>query len=159
MQPIHKQDRVRWLPRLVIVATLAASGISPLTSAADELVLGWLETSYGDANLDGTVDGGDFTHWSLNRLAGDTGWAAWRWPTSATSPTAITITGAAVAYERAVAQAEARLRRALSTHPKAREAQEEHDRHLSMIHQACETEKEAIFRSFARARRKPRVKR
>jgi hypothetical protein len=42
---------------------------------ADDLILSRLGTRYGDANLDGTVDGGDFNQWSQNRFHSGTGWS------------------------------------------------------------------------------------
>jgi len=69
------------------------------------------------------------------------------------------ITGAAVAFERAVAQEETRMRSDLVDHPEAREAQESHDRKTVELRESCEREKDAAFRAFTRERRqlnKPR---
>jgi hypothetical protein len=41
----------------------------------DELIFNILETSYGDANLDGIVDGTDFNIWSGNKFQTQVGWA------------------------------------------------------------------------------------
>lgn len=41
----------------------------------DELIEVILETAYGDANLDGIVDGADYTLWADNYLETDVGWA------------------------------------------------------------------------------------
>ena len=62
-------------------------------------------------------------------------------------------TVAAIAYERAVAQAEARMLRELRGHPEAERAGQEHDRRIADIRQACERDKEAAFRKFTRERR------
>ncbi len=70
--------------------------------------------------------------------------------------------GATIAYERAVAHAETTMRRELQAHPEARLAQLAHDGKTSEIRQACERDKEAVFRKFTRERRqltKRRLKR
>ncbi|HSF17273.1 MAG TPA: hypothetical protein VLK65_17125 [Vicinamibacteria bacterium] len=66
------------------------------------------------------------------------------------------ITGAAIAYERAVAQEEARMRNELSPMPEARRIQELHDCQLFEIRETCERAKEALFRQFTRDRRRKR---
>ena len=63
------------------------------------------------------------------------------------------MTGAAIAYERAVAHAETTMRRELQGHPEAHLAQQAHDRKISQIRQACERDKEAVFRKFTQERR------
>jgi len=62
-------------------------------------------------------------------------------------------TGAAIDFERAVAQAEARMRRELRGNPDAERAGQEHDRRVADLRQACERDKEAAFREFTRQRR------
>lgn len=64
------------------------------------------------------------------------------------------ITGAAIAYERAVAYEEAKMRTDLGAFAKARLAQEAYDRRLAEIREECEAEKEELFRDFSRKRRK-----
>jgi hypothetical protein len=64
------------------------------------------------------------------------------------------ITGAAFAYERAVAYEEAKMRTDLSSFAEARLAQEAYDRPLVEIREKCETEKEELFQDFSRKRRK-----
>lgn len=64
-----------------------------------------------------------------------------------------TTTGAAIDHERAVARAEARMRRELRGHPEAERAGQEHDRRSADIQQTCERDKEAAFREFTRQRR------
>ena len=56
------------------------------------------------------------------------------------------ITGAAITYERAVAQEEARMRRELRAYPDALKVQQSFDREISTLREACEREKEALFR-------------
>ena len=63
------------------------------------------------------------------------------------------MTGAAIAYERAVAHAETTMRRELQGHPEAHLAQQAYDRKTSQIRGACERDKEAVFRKFTRERR------
>ena len=63
------------------------------------------------------------------------------------------MTGAAIVYERAAAHAETTMRRELQGHPEAHLAQQAHDREISQIRQACERDKEAVFRKFTRERR------
>ena len=63
------------------------------------------------------------------------------------------ITAAAIRYERDVAHEEARLRRDLKAFPEAHQAQASHDRKVSDIRDACEDDKEALFREFSRRRR------
>ena len=63
------------------------------------------------------------------------------------------MTGAAIAYERAVAHAETTMRRELQRHPEAHLAQQAYDRKISQIRQACERDKDAAFRKFTRERR------
>jgi hypothetical protein len=63
------------------------------------------------------------------------------------------ITGAAIDYERAVAQEEARMRVELTEHPEAQREQEAHDRKTSEILAACDEAKEAAFQQFTRERR------
>lgn len=63
------------------------------------------------------------------------------------------ITGAAIGYERTVAQEEAQMRRALADYPEASAAQEQHDRRVAGIREACEQAKEALFAKFTRDRR------
>ena len=62
-------------------------------------------------------------------------------------------TSAAIAYERAVAQAEARMGRELRRDPEAERAGQEHDRRIADIRRACERDKEAAFRELTRQRR------
>ncbi len=64
------------------------------------------------------------------------------------------ITGAAIAYERAVAYEEAKMRTDLGAFAEARLAQEAYDRRLAEIREECEAEKEELFRDFSRKRRK-----
>ncbi len=62
-------------------------------------------------------------------------------------------TGAAIDYERAVAQEEARMRSELIDHPEALREQQAHDRTISEIREACEHDKNAAFGRFTRERR------
>jgi hypothetical protein len=64
------------------------------------------------------------------------------------------ITGAAIAYERAVAHEEAKMRTELGAFADAREAQEAYDQRLAEIRERCESEKDELFRDFSRKRRK-----
>jgi colicin import membrane protein len=60
---------------------------------------------------------------------------------------------AAIAYERAVALEEAKLRSELASFPEAQKAQETHDRRVAEIRESCERAKEALFQRFTRERR------
>lgn len=66
------------------------------------------------------------------------------------------ITAAAIDYERALAQEEAKMRSELAGFPDARRAQEEHDREVARLRKACERKKDELFRDFRRARRSRR---
>lgn len=67
------------------------------------------------------------------------------------------ITGAAIAYERAVAQEEARMRGELAAYPEAMKIQDSHDRQMFEIRNACERAKESLFHQFRRNRRRGTV--
>jgi hypothetical protein len=64
------------------------------------------------------------------------------------------ISSAVVAYERAVADEEARMRNELAKDPEARKIQEEHDRQLAATRRDCERKKEALFKKFTTDRKK-----
>ena len=64
------------------------------------------------------------------------------------------ISSAAVAYERAVAQEEARMRSEAIQDDKARLVQEDFDRQLSQILKGCDRRKEALFRRFSQDRKR-----
>ena len=64
------------------------------------------------------------------------------------------ISSAAVDYERAIAQAEARMRQEASRNDEARSAQEDHDRKISDVLKGCERRKEALFRKFSQERKR-----
>ena len=59
------------------------------------------------------------------------------------------VSNAAVTYERAVAQEEARMRTAAMKDDEARRIQEQHDRKLFQILKGCDRKKEALFRKFS----------
>ncbi|HEY7820228.1 MAG TPA: hypothetical protein VIG29_18540 [Vicinamibacteria bacterium] len=63
------------------------------------------------------------------------------------------MTVAAVEYERALAQEEARMRSELALIPDARKAQEAHDRRIAEIRESSAQAKEALFQRFTRDRR------
>ena len=60
-----------------------------------------------------------------------------------------TVSNAAVTYERAVAQEEARMRNAAMKDDGARRIQEQYDRELSQMLKGCGGRKEALFRKFS----------
>jgi len=64
------------------------------------------------------------------------------------------ISSAAVAYQRAVAQEEARMRSEAIQDDKARLVQEDFDRQLSQILKGCARRKEALFRKFSQDRKR-----
>jgi len=64
------------------------------------------------------------------------------------------ISSAAVAYQRAVAQEEARMRSEAIQDDKARLVQEDFDRQLSQILKGCDRRKEALFRKFSQDRKR-----
>jgi hypothetical protein len=64
------------------------------------------------------------------------------------------ISSAVVAYERAIADEEARMRNELAKDPEARGIQEEHDRQLARTRKDCERKKEALFKKFTEDRKK-----
>jgi hypothetical protein len=64
------------------------------------------------------------------------------------------ISSAVVEYERAIAEAEGRLRAVLANDPKASRIQEEHDRRLSQTRKDCERKREALFKKFTEDRKK-----
>jgi hypothetical protein len=61
---------------------------------------------------------------------------------------------AVVAYERAVAEEEARMRNELAKDPEARRIQESHDRQLAKTRRDCERKKDALFKKFSQDRKK-----
>ena len=64
------------------------------------------------------------------------------------------VSNAAVTYERAVAQEEAKMRSAAGQDDRARAIQEEYDRKLSGTLRACERRKDALFRKFSQDRKR-----
>ena len=64
------------------------------------------------------------------------------------------ISNAAVTYERAVAQEEARMRNEAARNEEARRIQEQHDRKISQVLKSCERRKEALFRKFSQERKR-----
>jgi len=63
-------------------------------------------------------------------------------------------TSAAIAYERALVQEEARMWRELAKIPRARQIQEGFDRRLFEIRKDCERKKEGLFKRFSQDRKK-----
>ncbi len=63
------------------------------------------------------------------------------------------VSNSAVAYQRAVAHEEARMRSQTSKDTKARRVQEQFDRRLSQILTGCDRRKEALFRNFSQDRK------
>jgi hypothetical protein len=59
-----------------------------------------------------------------------------------------------VAYERAVADEEPRMRNELAKHPEARKIQETHDRQFATTRRDCERKKEALFKKFTADRKR-----
>ena len=64
------------------------------------------------------------------------------------------LSSAVVAYERAVADEEARMRNEIAKHPEARKIQEAHDRQLAKTRRDCERKKEALFKKFTANRKR-----
>ena len=63
-------------------------------------------------------------------------------------------TSATVAYERALAQGEARMWSELASHPQARQIQEDYNQRLFEIRKDCEGKKDALFKQFSQDSKK-----
>jgi hypothetical protein len=64
------------------------------------------------------------------------------------------ITSSVVAYERAVAGEEGRMRSELAKNPEARKILESYDRRFLEGRKSCERKREALFRKFTQDRKK-----
>jgi hypothetical protein len=64
------------------------------------------------------------------------------------------ITSSVVAYERAVAGEEGRMRSELAKNPAARKILESYDRRFLEVRKSCERKREALFRKFTQDRKK-----
>ena len=64
------------------------------------------------------------------------------------------ITSAAVAYERAVAGEEGRMRSEMAKSPEARRILESYDRRFLEVRKSCERKREGLFRKFSQDRKK-----
>lgn len=64
------------------------------------------------------------------------------------------ITSSVIAYQRAVAGEEGRMRSELAKNPEARKIQESYDRQFLDVRRSCERKREALFRKFSQDRKK-----